>query len=83
MITSWLFFSFFVASLLSVANAEQIFTTHVSTSAMDMRSIALVDTVTGKNRVIEVNTNGKVIWSWHFPPGLINGNSICKGAGIQ
>ena len=79
----WLFLFFLVPSLLSTANAEQIFTTHVSNSAMDTRSIALVDTVTGKDRVIEVNTNGEVIWSWSFPPGMINGNSICKGAGIQ
>ena len=78
-----LVFSFFIASLLSTANAEQIFTTHVSNVAMDMRSIALVDTITGKDRVIEVNINGEVIWSWTFPPSMINGNSICKGAGIQ
>ena len=31
----WLFLSFLIASLLSTANAEQIFTTHVSNSAMD------------------------------------------------
>ena len=83
MLMFWVFLSFLLASLLSTANAEQIFTTHVSNSAMDTRSIALVDTVTGKDRVIEVNTNGEVIWSWSFPPGMINGNSICMGAGIQ
>jgi hypothetical protein len=78
-----LLYCFFVALLFSAANAEQIFDTHVTNSAMDTRSIALVDTITGKDRVIEVNTKGELIWSWNFPSGMISGRSICKGAGIE
>ena len=77
------FCSFFTVLLFSTANAEQILSTHVTNSAMDMRSIAFVDTVSGKDRVIEVNTEGELIWSWNFPPGMIAGKSICKGAGIE
>ena len=50
--------------------SDQLFETYIKDSSMDKRSIALVDTITGKNRLIEINTEGKVIWSWNFPPEI-------------
>ena len=64
--------------------SEQLFTPYIKDSSMDQRSIALVDTITGKNRLVEINTDGKIIWSWNFPSEINKSpRNICKGADIK
>lgn len=66
-------------------SAEKLFDVVTKEPSSDQRSIAFVDTVTGKDRIVEVNMSGKVVWEWQFPTKLIRKRkrSICKGADIK
>jgi len=64
--------------------SEKIFHVVKNEPSSDERAIAFVDTVTGKNRIVEVNMNGEVIWEWAFTNKLIaNSYAICDGADIN
>jgi hypothetical protein len=65
-------------------SSEKIFNVVINEPSSDERAIAFVDTVTGKNRILEVNMNGEVIWEWNFPSKLVNKvKNICNGADIN
>ena len=51
-------------------HAEQLFKVVVNEPSADKRAVAFVDTVTGRDRVVEVNLEGKVVWQWKFPTDL-------------
>ncbi|MDC0254268.1 aryl-sulfate sulfotransferase [Bacteriovoracales bacterium] len=81
-----------VASLfISLTNAtkaissEKLFNVVTSDPSADKRAVAFVDTVTGKDRIVEVNMSGEVVWEWKFPDKLISKRRrhICKGADIK
>ena len=73
------------SSSLDVKSKEKIFNVVKNSSTSDQRPVVLIDTVTGKDRIIEVDMNGEIIWEWKFPPSLIHNNKriICKGADIN
>ena len=72
-------------TLPSSFSAEKLFDVVTKEPSFDKRAVAFVDTVTGKNRIVEVNMSGKVVWEWKFPSHLIGKRkrSICKGADIK
>ena len=66
-------------------SAEKLFDVVTNNPTADKRSIAFVDTVTGKDRIVEVNMSGEVVWEWEFP-GELQGETernICQGAEIK
>ena len=65
------------------SQAEQLFTTHIVDPSMDKRAIALVDTITKTPRLIEINTQGKVTWSWDIPSEMIDDRAICRGSDVK
>ena len=65
-------------------SSEKMFNVVINEPSSDKRSIAFVDTVTKKNRILEVNMKGEVIWEWNFPNKLVSKvKSICNGADIN
>ena len=63
---------------------ERLFNVVTNEPSSDKRAIAFVDTVTGKNRIVEVNMDGEVIWEWKFPNQLANEtDKLCNGADIK
>ena len=76
----------FALSIFSITNntlaAEKLFNVVVTNPSSDQRAVAFVDTVTGKNRLVEVNMSGNVVWEWDMPSKLDTRN-ICKGADIN
>lgn len=65
-------------------SSEKMFNVVINEPSSDQRAIAFVDTVTGKDRIIEVNMNGEVIWEWKFPYKLANEtDNLCNGADIK
>lgn len=66
-------------------HAEQLFKVVVNEPSADKRAVAFVDTVTGRDRVVEVNMEGKVVWQWEFPVDLQSERerAICNGADIK
>ncbi len=81
--------SFFTIFLFLTVNLgafadEKLFNVVVSEPSADDRAFAFVDTVTDKNRIVEVANNGQVIWEWEFPKRLMQtSDNICKGADIE
>ena len=73
-------------SIFSITNntlaAEKLFNVVVTNPSSDQRAIAFVDTITGKNRLVEVNMSGNVVWEWNMPSKLDTRN-ICQGADIN
>ncbi len=80
-----LIISFTINIIPSTLYAEKLFDVVTKEPSSDQRSIAFVDTVTGKDRIVEVNMSGKVVWEWKFPSNLIGKRkrSICKGSDIK
>jgi len=68
-----------------VTPAEKLFEVVTTDPSADKRAIAFVDTVTGKDRIVEVNMSGEVVWEWEFPSELQGERetSICQGADIK
>ena len=56
---------------------QKLFNVVTNEPSSDKRAIAFVDTVTGKNRLVEVNMDGEVIWEWKFPNQLANETDSC------
>ena len=65
------------------SQAEQLFTTHIADPSMDKRAIALVDTITKTPRLIEINTEGMLTWSWDIPSEMIDDKAICRGSDVK
>ena len=79
-----LFFTLAIFYSSSTFASEKIFYVVTNEPSSDKRAIAFVDTVTGKNRILEVNMNGEVIWEWDFPDKLVSRTStICSAADIN
>mgnify|MGYP001356356347 CR=1 FL=1 len=51
----------------SDVSAEKLFNVVTSDPSEDKRAVAFVDTVTDKDRIVEVNMSGEVVWEWEFP----------------
>ena len=63
---------------------ERLFNVVTNAPSADKRAIAFIDTVTGKNRIVEVNMDGEVVWEWKFPIKLANKTDrLCNGADIK
>ena len=66
----------------NVFASEKMFNVVINEPSSDKRSIAFVDTVTKKNRILEVNKGD--CWEWNFPNKLVSKvKSICNGADIN
>ena len=76
----------FASSIFSITSnevfAEKLFDVVVTNPSADKRAVAFVDTVTGKNRLVEVNMSGNVVWEWGMPSEF-DTRHICKGADIN
>ncbi len=82
-ISFFVIFLFLCFNFCAFAN-EKLFNVVISEPSSDKRAFAFVDTVTNKNRIVEVAKNGEVIWEWEFPKTLLQVTSnICKGADIK
>tara|TARA_Y100000588_G_scaffold288861_1_gene307376 strand:- start:1903 stop:2991 length:1089 start_codon:yes stop_codon:yes gene_type:complete len=79
------FIVWFFCGITKVTSAEKLFDVVTNDSSADKRAIAFVDTVTGKDRIVEVNMSGEVVWEWEFPSELQGERkrSICQGADIK
>ena len=75
----------FLCGITKATSAETLFEVVTNDSSADKRAIAFVDTVTGKDRIVEVNMSGEVVWEWGFPAELQGERerSICQGADIK
>lgn len=75
----------FLCGIAKVTSAEKLFEVVTNDSSADKRAIAFVDTVTGKDRIVEVNMSGEVVWEWEFPSELQGERvrNICQGADIK
>jgi len=69
----------------SDVSAEKLFNVVTSDPSEDKRAVAFVDTVTDKDRIVEVNMSGEVVWEWEFPIELKGKRkkSICAAADIN
>lgn len=82
-----LFKFFLVLQLLSVINcvslrAERIFDVVIDDGTSPTKSYAFIDTITEKNRIIEVNREGILIWEAEINQPS-NPRNICRGADIE
>ena len=75
----------FLCGITKAISAETLFEVVTNDASADKRAIAFVDTVTGKDRIVEVNMSGEVEWEWGFPTELQGERerSICQGADIK
>lgn len=70
------------------ANAADLFDIAINSSNKQIKSFALVDTVSNSPRVIEIDAeNGNTIWSWNIPKDYLktpnSKRPICKGASLE
>ena len=63
-------------------NAEQLFKVKIDDGSSQAKGFAMVDTITDKNRIVEVDRKGKVIWQAKLPSS-INTKRICSASGIK
>ena len=66
----------------SALSSEILFTTVLDDGTSPTRSYALADTVTAQKRIIEVDREGKVVWSAALPD-IATKAKICSGADIE
>ena len=69
-------------------NAADLFDIVTNTSTKQIKSLALVDTVSKSPRVIEIDAeNGNTLWSWDIPKDYIKTHNskkpICQGASLE
>ena len=69
-------------------NAADLFDIVINSSTKQIKSFALVDTVSKSPRVIEIDAeNGNTLWSWNIPEDYIKKHNskrpICKGASLE
>ena len=80
-------FNLFFLSTPSV-NAADLFDIAVNSSTKQIKSFALVDTVSKSPRIVEIDAeNGKTLWSWNIPKDFIKTHNakkpICQGASLE
>ena len=72
----------FCISFCIQTKAEKLFDVLVNDGTTPTKSFVLVDTITDKSRIIEVNLKGDVIWAAEFS-GPSEETNICRGADIE
>ena len=65
--------------------SEKLFKVIKNHPSADRRAFAMVDTVTGQDRIVEIDLSGEVVWEWKFPVELKDERKrlICRGADIN
>ena len=69
-------------------NAADLFDIAINASTKQIKSFALVDTVSKSPRVIEIDAeNGNTLWSWNIPKDYVKTHNsrrpICQGASLD
>lgn len=83
----FLFKFFLILQLLSLINcvslrAERMFDIVIDDGTSPTKSYAFIDTITDKNRIVEVNRDGILVWEAEINRAK-NPHKICRGADIE